>query len=215
MEARGDGSIISSATPSSSRSGAGDELVQVQAERDQLKLEVERLRGEQLSVIEHLEASKDFSVVFDRNSSLGGRDESVLSNIKKLELNLSNLDNKVDSMTQEKQAVIQKILECLKNSGMEGIDASEEFKSFEHVLEKLQELLQNYDEDRRQLQSLLQDNERVQKENEDYKNLNHDLRYDLQELNIAYEKLTAEKSSNAATDNGQPLAHASAQEAGA
>ena len=44
---------------------------------------------------------------------------------------------------------------------MEGIDASEEFKSFEHVLEKLQELLQNYDEDRRQLQSLLQDNERV------------------------------------------------------
>lgn len=137
MEARGDGSIISSATPSSSRSGAGDELVQVEAERDQLKLEVERLRGEQLSVIEHLEASKDFSVVFDRNSSLGGRDESVLSNIKKLELNLSNLDNKVDSMTQEKQAVIQKILECLKNSGMEGIDASEEFKSFEHVLEKL------------------------------------------------------------------------------
>jgi len=53
--------------------------------------------------------------------------------------------------------------------------------------------LQNYDEDRRQLQSLLQDNERVQKENEDYKNMNHDLRYDLQELNIAYEKLEAEK----------------------
>lgn len=188
--------------------------MQVEAERDQLKLEVERLRGEQLSVIEHLEASKDFSVVFDRNSSLGGRDESVLSNIKKLELNLSNLDNKVDSMTQEKQAVIQKILECLKNSGMEGIAASEEFKSFEHVLEKLQELLQNYDEDRRQLQSLLQDNERVQKENEDYKNLNHDLRYDLQELNIAYEKLEAEKSSNAATENEQAFAHAPAQEAG-
>lgn len=188
--------------------------MQVEAERDQLKLEVERLRGEQLSVIEHLEASKDFSVVFDRNSSLGGRDESVLSNIKKLELNLSNLDNKVDSMTQEKQAVIQKILECLKNSGMEGIAASEEFKSFEHVLEKLQELLQNYDEDRRQLRSLLLDNERVQKENEDYKNLNHDLRYDLQELNIAYEKLEAEKSSNAATENEQAFAHAPAQEAG-
>ena len=78
----------------------------VEAERDQLKLEVERLRGEQLSIIEHLEASKEFSVVLDRNSSLGGRDESVLSNIKKLELNLSNLDNKVDSMTQEKEAVI-------------------------------------------------------------------------------------------------------------
>ena len=97
---------------------------------------------------------------------------------------------------------------------MEGIAASEEFKSFEHVLEKLQELLQNYDEDRRQLQSLLQDNERVQKENEDYKNLNHDLRYDLQELNIAYEKLEAEKLSNAATENEQAFAHAPAQEAG-
>jgi hypothetical protein len=131
-EVRGDGS-----TPSLSRSGAGDDLAKVEAERDQLKLELEHLRGEQLSIIEHLEASKDFSVVLDRNSSLGGRDESVLSNIKKLELNLSNLDNKVDSMTQEKQAVIQKILECLKNSGMAGIDASEEFKSFEHVLEKL------------------------------------------------------------------------------
>ena len=146
---------IASTAPPLQKSDPEEDLVAVKAERDQLKSELERLQGERLSIIEHLEASKEFSVFLDRNSALGGRDESVLSNIKQLGLNLSNFDSKIDFMTQEKETVILKILECLKNSGMEGIDYSDEFKSFEKVLEKLQELLQNYDEDRRHLQSLL------------------------------------------------------------
>lgn len=45
-------------------------------------------------------------------------------------------DSKIDSMTQEKEAVIQQILRCLQNAGMEGLD-NFDMKSFDQVLGKL------------------------------------------------------------------------------
>ena len=56
-------------------------------------------------------------------------------------------------------------------------------------MDKLQQLFQNYSEDKRQIETLLLNNQQFQKENEDYKNANYDLRYELQELNIKYEEL--------------------------
>lgn len=97
------------------------------------------MKKEQLSIIEHIETSKEFSILFDKhNSTLGlARDESVISNIRKIEMNLSMFDSKLDSMTQEKSAVILKILDCLKAAGMEGLDNFDDLQSFETILEKL------------------------------------------------------------------------------
>ena len=53
-------------------------------------------------------------------------------------------------------------------------------------------LLQNYEEDQRQIKSLLADNDLLHKENEDLKNANYDLRYELQELNIKLENIQNE-----------------------
>ena len=58
---------------------------------------------EQLSLIEHFETSKAFSLNLDT------KDESALnlSNFKKhLELNMSMQDTKIDNLTQERERII-------------------------------------------------------------------------------------------------------------
>ena len=76
-----------------------------------------------------MEQSKDFSAVLDR--------DSVLGSIKKMELNISMFDSKIDTLTQEKQKVIREILACLAESGIEIGDGVDE-PSFEIVLTHLQ-----------------------------------------------------------------------------
>ena len=108
---------------------------EMQAEIDALKKDKEDkeqeiiiIKKEQVSLIEHLEQSKNFSFQME--------DQSI-SNLKH---NLSIFDNKMDTLTQERA----KIITCLTNAGIT-LDETD----FESVLEKLQDLLQNYEEDKR------------------------------------------------------------------
>ena len=73
-----------------------------------------------MSLIEHLEQSKNFSFQME--------DQSI-SNLKH---NLSMFDTKMDTLTQERA----KIISCLTNAGIT-LDETD----FESVLEKLQDLL--------------------------------------------------------------------------
>ena len=74
---------------------ASDELTSIRQERDQLKLQINALKKEQLSVIEHLEQSKEFSMYFDPSV----REDSVLTSLKKMELNMSQVDQKLGSLS--------------------------------------------------------------------------------------------------------------------
>lgn len=49
------------------------------------------------------------------------------------------------------------------------------------MLSKLEELLQNYLEDQRQINTLLESNQELSEKNQDLENQNYDLRYELQE----------------------------------
>lgn len=129
---------------------------------------------EQLSIIEHMDQSKEFSVI------LTNKDESLLEKINRIELS-------VDAKKQEQQKVISMILQSFKEAGVEGLENFDEWMSLERVQAKIEELLQNYQEDSRQISTLLKDNETLNKENEDLKNSNYDLRYELQELGIKLE----------------------------
>lgn len=101
-----------------------------------------------------MEHSKEFSMYFDASV----REDSVLTSLKKMELNMSQVDQRIGSLTQERDQVISEIVRCLKEAGVEDIEDIDQ-TNFEGVLDKLKQLLQNYDEDRRQLQALLADNE--------------------------------------------------------
>jgi len=114
-----------------------------------------------------------------------------LSNIRKqLEMNLSNIDSKLGGVEKDREHLLRKILQCLKNAGIDGVEDVDEMLSepgdsmLEETLEKLEELLQNHLEDKRQLSQLLQDNDKLHSDNEELENKNYDLRYELQELNI-------------------------------
>jgi hypothetical protein len=72
-----------------------------------------------MSVIEYLEQSRDFTGLFDHtnnNTSVG--ESLVLETIKKMELNLSTQDSRIDALNQEKLRVLKQILVCLSNSGI-------------------------------------------------------------------------------------------------
>ena len=104
------------------------EIDTLNSEKLSLQSQLETIKKDQVSLIEHLEQSKNFSFQVE--------DQSI-SNIKH---NLSIFDTKFDTLTQERV----KILSCLKNAGIEIEDLD-----FEKVIEKLQEILQNYEEDKR------------------------------------------------------------------
>ena len=97
-------------------------------EKESLVSQLESVKKEQVSLIEHLEQSKNFSFQMDDHS---------MSNLKH---NLSMFDNKMDTLNQERAKIVQ----CLTNAGI-NLDEAD----FESVLEKLQDLLQNYEEDKR------------------------------------------------------------------
>ena len=97
-------------------------------EKESLLAQLESVKKEQVSLIEHLEQSKNFSFQMDDHS---------MSNLKH---NLSMFDNKMDTLNQERAKIVQ----CLTNAGI-NLDEAD----FESVLEKLQDLLQNYEEDKR------------------------------------------------------------------
>ena len=63
----------------------------------------------------------------------------------------------------------------------------------EETLQKLEMLLQNYLEDKGHLTQVVQDNSKLQSDNEDLNNKNYDLRYDLQQSNLQVEQLENEK----------------------
>lgn len=158
-------------------------------------------------MIEYLEQSKDLSVLFDRTKETDG----LLDSIKKMELNLSKADTKADELQQEKHRVIRKILECLHNAGIQTSQIQEEESqelTFEVVLEKVEQLLTNYKEDQRQMESILGDNSKLHSENEDLSNANYDLRYELQELNIKFDELKQKQAAapvQTAAGGGQQL----------
>lgn len=137
---------------------------------------------DQFSMIEQFETSKILSFQIEN------RDESMinLSNIRKqLEMNLSTIDSRLGGVERDREQLLRNILQCLKNAGIEGVDdvdqilASSDDGMLEDTLQKLEELLQNYLEDKRQLSQLLEDNGKLHTANEDLENKNYDLRYDL------------------------------------
>jgi hypothetical protein len=60
--------------------------------------------------------------------------------MSQLKHNLSLFDTKVDTMNQERT----KLLSCLRSAGIDPSDLD-----FDGVIEKLQDILQNYEEDKR------------------------------------------------------------------
>lgn len=148
---------------------------------------MEEVVRDQFSMIEQFETSKILSFQIEK------QDESVmnLSNIRKqLEMNLSNVDSRLGGLEKDREQLLRKILQCLKNAGIDGIGDVDEMLAapddgmLEDALLKLEELLQNYLEDKRQLSQLLEDNGRLHAANEDLENKNYDLRYDLQQSNL-------------------------------
>ena len=112
-----------------------------------------------------------------------------------MEQNLSFFDTKLDTLEQEKQRVIKQILDILAKVGIQTSEIQEESGTnqetaltFETVMQKLEQLLSNYKEDQRQMQTILADNSKFHTSNEELNNSNYDLRYELQELNIKFEK---------------------------
>jgi len=163
------------------------QVAELENDKTQLKQQIEDVVRDQFSMIEQFETSKILSFQIEN------RDESVLnlSNIRKqLEMNLSNIDSKLGGVEKDREHLLRKILQCLKNAGIDGVEDVDEMLSepgdsmLEETLEKLEELLQNHLEDKRQLSQLLQDNGKLHSDNEELENKNYDLRYELQELNI-------------------------------
>jgi len=163
------------------------QVAELENDKTQLKQQIEDVVRDQFSMIEQFETSKILSFQIEN------RDESVLnlSNIRKqLEMNLSNIDSKLGGVEKDREHLLRKILQCLKNAGIDGVEDVDEMLSepgdsmLEETLEKLEELLQNHLEDKRQLSQLLQDNDKLHSDNEELENKNYDLRYELQELNI-------------------------------
>mmetsp|Transcript_8588 Transcript_8588/g.13284 ORF Transcript_8588/g.13284 Transcript_8588/m.13284 type:complete len:97 (-) Transcript_8588:989-1279(-) len=96
-----------------------------------------------MSLIEHFETSKGFSFQLDTTQN-----ETHLSSLKKqLDLNLSDLDLKLDSLSSERTKIVKQIIVGLTNAGIEGLEEAE--GSIDVLLSKLEILLQNYLEDQR------------------------------------------------------------------
>lgn len=123
-----------------------------------------------------------------------------LSNIRKeIEMNISNIDVRMGDMEKDRDHLLRNILLCLKNAGVEGVDDVDQMLAapddgvLEETLQKLEMLLQNYLEDKGHLTQVVQDNAKLQSENEDLNNKNYDLRYDLQQSGLQVQQLETEK----------------------
>lgn len=70
-------------------------------------------------------------------------------------MNLSNIDSKLGGIERDREQLLRNILQCLKNAGIEGVDdvdqmlAAPDDGMLDDTLQKLEELLQNYLEDKR------------------------------------------------------------------
>ena len=58
-----------SSQPADTDSDKNGELIKLREERDKLQLQLQSMNQEQLSIIEHIETSKEFSILFDRHNS--------------------------------------------------------------------------------------------------------------------------------------------------
>ena len=150
----------------------------LEKEKQQLRQQMDEMIREQFSMIEQFETSKVFSFQIDN------RDESMvnLSNIRKqIEMNLSNIDVKMGDIQKDRDHLLRNILQCLKNAGIEGVEDVDQMLSapddgmLEETLQKLEMLLQNYLEDKGHLTQVVQDNAKLQSDNEDLNNKNYDL----------------------------------------
>ena len=85
-----------------------EDLSQKESENTQLQDQINSFNKEQLSLIEHLETSQ--------NLSFNTKDLSQLK--KQFDLNASTLAD----LTTQRETSLQKILECLKNAGIDGVE---------------------------------------------------------------------------------------------